>query len=154
MWVLTTSLLICVESSLVNHRLCWEPGHFMAGLLVQHLLWSLFCKDSKKITLNQWWKQAKRGLCLSCTIVMPCVKFCISVSRRLQGSTVVTGTIIGVTSEAEAMSSLLGFCISTQRPDKIHFSTSQVLHLVSMMLYPWTCANPSEYFPDNMHGGN
>lgn len=148
------SLLICVESVLVNHHLCWEPGCFMVGLLVLHLLWSLFRKESSEITLNQWGKQAEWRLCLSCTIAMPRVKFCISVSRGLQGSTAAIGTIIGVTSEAETASSLLGFCISTQRPDKIHFATLRVLHMVSKVLYPWTCGNPSEYFTDNMHGGN
>lgn len=149
------SLLICVESVLVNHHLCWEAGRFMVGLLVLHLLWSLFWKQSNEITLNQWAKQAKWSLRLPCTIVMPCVKFCVSVSRGLQGSTAAIGMIIGVTSEAETTPSLLGFFhISTQRPDKIHFATLQVLHLVSMVLYPWTYGNPSGYFTDNMHGGN
>ena len=131
----TMSPLICLESVLVNHHLCWEPGHFMVGLLVLHLSWSLSRKDSEEITVDQRRKQAKWGPCLSGTIAMPCVKFCISVSRGLQGSTAVIGTIIEVTSEAETTFSLVGFCISPQRPDKIHCATLQVLHSVSTALY-------------------
>lgn len=134
MKVLTMSLLIYIESVLVNHHLCWEPGHFMVGLLLLHLLWSLPRKESNKITQNQWRKQAKWWLCLCCTMAVPRETFVISVSRGLQGSTAVMGTIIGVTSVAKTTSSLVGFCISRQRPAKIHFATLQVLYLVSTVL--------------------
>ncbi len=135
MWVLTTSLLICVESVLVNHHLCWEPGRFMVGLLVLHLLWSLFWKESNEITLNQWGKQAQWWLCLSCTIAMPCVKFCVSVSRGLQGSAAAIGTIIGVTSEAET-TFLCWVFFAFQHKDLTRFT----LQLCKCYTWsPWCC---------------
>lgn len=130
------SLLISVESVLLNHHLWWEPGRFMVGLAWCCICYPLCLGKNREITVSQWRKQAKWRLCLSCTILMPCVKFCISASRGLQGAAAVIGTIIGLTSEAETMSSLVGFCISTQSPDNIHFASRKAL-----TLFPWRCVH-------------